>query len=142
MQDGPATSASSALGQWDMALNMVRGNAASRDGGGAAGAGAFSEAGRAAMNVGIVRELDSVDEIQGGALEKDTPAGKRQGEMAAAADQDTSTGASGKKPKTWFDRDSAIADGLRSHLTWLRKTKISLEDAVSTAQWGPGQRAL
>ena len=71
---------------------------------------------------------------RGGALEKDTPAGKRKGEMAAAADQDTSTGASGKKPKTWFDWDSAIADALRSHQTWLRKTKISLEDAVSTAQ--------
>lgn len=102
----------------------------------AGGLGAvFTEAGRAAMNIGRVQDLYSDDD-------KEAPPSSRKGsidsESMGAPASKRSRLADGKTPslveQVWFDRDSIISAALRSHQTWMRPIRRDLEAvAVNTA---------
>ena len=140
MREGPKAASSTLGGRSDQAKLLVNAKTAAVLAG---GDGAFSDAGRAAIEIGDVRDLDSDeeaaakqggdDEDGGGAAEVGAGGKRKKGEAAAAGDAKKQKGAEDKK-KPWFDRDSQVAAALRAHQTWQKGMQRDLAAGIEAAR--------
>ncbi|CAK0826858.1 unnamed protein product, partial [Prorocentrum cordatum] len=136
LREGPKATVTANEGRAALAKRLVNAKSAAIIGG---GDGAFSESGRAAVEIGDVGELDSDSEEaaeQGDEEEEEGAegAGGKRKKGEAGAGGGTPKKQKGSAPKPWFDRDAQVSAALRSHENWQKGAKADLEKGIESAR--------
>mgnify|MGYP001813951621 CR=1 FL=1 len=122
----PTLAASSARSSTDQAASLVAAAAAGDD-------GAFSSEGKAAMQLGDIKDLMSDAEDQPPSPSERVTPQKPSAKRDSDACEDSSKKPSSKKKakkEAWFDRDAAVASALKGHQAWIKNTKLSIQTTM------------